>query len=184
MERLTANEALNRAARVLADTDDTEATLRAAWQAFRVADAIARAMAASGGQAGNVPPPPCGDAAIDALGEALTAAPPTGGVRAAIDALSEALAAAPSLTERPAPDLVADIAGTPDAGKYLLVIGLALNTALPEAAELAAGPGDRSALYRAAAAGRDLACCYSEGMRPHLTEAAAFVAAEASSRYP
>jgi len=159
VERLTANEALNRAARVLADTDDTEATLRAAWQAFRVADAIARAMAASGGQAGNVPPPPCGDAAIDALGEALTAAPPTGGVRAAIDALSEALAAAPSLTERPAPDLA-------------------------EAAELAAGPGDRSALYRAAAAGRDLACCYSEGMRPHLTEAAAFVAAEASSRYP
>ena len=44
--------------------------------------------------------------------------------------------------------------------------------------------GDRPALFRAAAAGRDLACCYDEWLRPHLTDAAAFVAAGASTRFP
>ena len=58
---------------------------------------------------------------------------------------------------------------------YLLILAVVLNTALAEAAGLAAAPGDRAALDDAAAAVRNLACCYDEGLGPGLAEAAVYV---------
>jgi len=167
VERMAAYDALTGALTVLRTpgTATTAETLRAAWQAFRAADGIARALVNRDGQAPDTPPP--------------------ARIQAAIRALGEALATAPSLPpDHPVPDMAVSTSGTPDAGRYPLILGLGLNTALPEAAELATAPGDRAALYRAAAAARDLACCYDERLRAHLTEAAAFAAADIHIRYP
>jgi hypothetical protein len=142
----------------------TEETLRAAWQAFRAADGIARALAARGEQESDTP----------LLGR----------MQAVIAALGEALSGAPALPpDHRAPDMVIDLGDTREANRYLLILALALNASLPAAAERAAGSGDRAALFRAGVAARGLACCFDERLRPDLTDAAAFMATEAT-RWP
>jgi hypothetical protein len=105
-------------------------------------------------------------------------------MQAVIAALGEALAGAPALPpDRPGPDMVIDSTKAQEAARYLLILGLALNASLPAAAERAAEPDDRAALFRAEVAARDLACCFNEQLCPDLTDAAAFMTTEAT-RWP
>ena len=164
VKQLTAYEAFRIGIPAARVGGSTEETLRAAWLAFRAADGIARALAARG--------------------EDVSDGPALGRMQAVITALGEALAGAPALPpDRPAPDMVIDPADAPGADRYLLILGLALNASLPAAAERAAGPGDRAALFRAGVAARDLACCFDERLRTDLTDAAAFMSTEAT-RWP
>jgi hypothetical protein len=165
VKQLSAYEAFRIGIPAARVTGTTEEALRAAWLAFRAAEGIARALAAPGEDAGDDPP--------------------VGYIQGTIAAFGEALANAPTLVpDRLAPDMVVEPVDAAEATRYLLILGLALNASLPAAAERSAGAGDRAALFRAGVAARDLACCFDERLRPDLTDAAAFMATEATSWPP